>query len=299
MGTRLDNFKSRFSFSGKERISFPDEINYGTVFEKHDSLMKGYKSVLKNSISTGDSFCIKFVESHIYKKLKMLRKIYSVEIATFHDSNTHRKTLNDIVENIDRFQRDLSYFPNITFKGVISILVPILTAIAVICSLREIWSPIVAAPVVLWIFLLPLLTFYCAFFFLLAVFSFVKKRLLFISLEYKRFSAGEPQKGSDKRKKRWNAFSGKKIEGTIYAKEDELFNSLKMIKIPEQGVDIVLIQFCIMFIMFIMTVSVPFIGKTFRDSVYCPALLLGAMWACILAIVLIILLIFISRRRAR
>jgi hypothetical protein len=279
----------------------PDELNYGTVFEKHDSLMKGYKSVLKNSISARDSFCIMFVESHIYKKLKMLRKIYSVEIATFHDSNTHRKTLNDLVEHIDKFQRDLSYFPNITFKGVLSIIVPILTAIAVICSQPKIWSQIVAAPVGWWILFLLLLTYYCVLFFVWAVFSFVAKRRLFISLDYKGFLWDKSQKGSDKRKTRWNAFSEKESEGTIYDKENKLFKSLNMRKIPEQGVDIYLIQSCIMFIMvgstFIMAFIVSFIDETFSVSVY--YLDLVRLVGYLLGSVLIIFLTLILKRRAR
>jgi hypothetical protein len=269
------------------------EIDYYRGFKNHVTLMEGYKSVLKNSISTTDRFCrTKFVESHIYKKLKIIRKIYSVEIATLPDSDTHRQTLNNLVENIDKFQRDLSYFPNITTKEVISIIVPILAAIGAIYSLSKIWSPINAEAVLLGIFLLSLLVFYCAYCFVLAVFSFVDKRLLFIFPEYKLFPDDKRQRGSDKWKKRWKAFSGKEIEGTIYEKENELFKSLKMIKIAEQDVDIALIMSCISIIAAIEVI----IAGRFRDNL---DILVALLFATFLNLFLLIFLLSIFKKRAK
>jgi hypothetical protein len=243
------------------------EIDYYRGFKNHVTLMEGYKSVLKNSISTTDRFCrTKFVESHIYKKLKIIRKIYSVEIATLPDSDTHRQTLNNLVENIDKFQRDLSY--------------------------SKIWSPINAEAVLLGIFLLSLLVFYCAYCFVLAVFSFVDKRLLFIFPEYKLFPDDKRQRGSDKWKKRWKAFSGKEIEGTIYEKENELFKSLKMIKIAEQDVDIALIMSCISIIAAIEVI----IAGRFRDNL---DILVALLFATFLNLFLLIFLLSIFKKRAK
>ena len=62
--------------------------------------------------------------------------------------------------------------------------------------------------------------------------SFVEKRRFFVFPEYKavRFF--------DRLQKRWKAFLGRNNEGTIYEKENKLFDSLRMGKEPESPIDI-------------------------------------------------------------
>lgn len=268
MGTKLDNFKST------------DEIDYDTVFKNHAVLMGAYRAVLKIGRN-------KFVESHIYKKLRLLRKIYLVEIATLPDYR-HRSTLNELVENTDKFQSDLSYYPDITSKGVISIIVPILTAIAIICSwLREIWSPEVAEGVAEGVgvgvgtyLLLFSLGFYLELFLSLALVSFIDKRLLFIFPGYKLFPEDKLQGRSDKEKKRWKSFLWKEIKGTIYEKEDILFKSLKARKNVEQDVDIVLLEFMSTIIYIIITFAL-FSEKLFLLAILPSCFFLPLMIFCI------------------
>lgn len=212
----------------------------------------------------------------------MLRKIYLVKIATLHDLDSHRLTLNKLVENIDKFLSDLFYFPSyITFKGVISIIVPILTAIAIICSwLREIWSPEVAEGVAEGVgvgvgtyLLLFSLGFFLELFLSLALVSFIDKRLLFIFPGYKLFPEDKLQGRSDKAKKMWKAFLGKEIKGTIYEKEDILFKSLKARKNVEQDVDIVLLEFIITIIVIIPFAVKPFLVVILASCFFLPLII--------------------------
>lgn len=235
MGTRLDNFKSKFAFSRKGIDRFSDEINYDNVFKNQAVLMKAYGTVLKNSLHISDIFCRnKFVESHIYKKLRLLRNIYLVEIAALYgsDNNALRSTLKKSVEDIDTLQSNLFYFPIITAKGVFyiitSIIVVIVAAYPALSTVQVNWVTIYR-----WLVALGL---YSELVLFSATFSFIDKRLLFIFPEYK------PQGLFDKCKKRLKAFLGKNIEGTVYEKENKLFNSLKMIKVEEPFVDAILLS---------------------------------------------------------
>ncbi|MGP8330323.1 MAG: hypothetical protein ACT6FF_08415 [Methanosarcinaceae archaeon] len=91
---KLDNFKSEVRdlikrlFPRKGVSKFPDKIDYDMVFKNHAALMRGYGTVLKKDAKTFDIFIFRtvFVQSHIYKKLRSLRTIYIVEIATLYDT---------------------------------------------------------------------------------------------------------------------------------------------------------------------------------------------------------------------
>lgn len=247
MGTRLDNFKSEvkdlieYLFSRKGASKFPDKIDHDMVFKNHAVLMEAYGTVLKKDSKIFDMFFRSlFVESHICKKLRSLRKIYLVEIATLYDkdnnNNNIRSTLNSLVEDIDKFSGCLFYFPTITIKTIISVIPIIAAAIAVVSHIPGFfpgsWSHGVNSGAYIMLLSALGLTFlvYLGF----AALSFIDKRLLFIFLEEK------PQKYFGTWKKRRKAFFGKNIEGTIYEKEDKLFTSLRMRKEPESPVDIYL-----------------------------------------------------------
>ena len=274
MGTRLGNFKSKlryligYSFSRKGVAMFPDKISYYNAFKNHAVLMEAYGTVLKNALNTPDIFCRnKFVESHVYKKLRSLRKIYLVEIAALYDpdNNILRSTLNKLVEDIDKFLSNLFYFPTITLKGII---LTIIAAIAVIYQLRDILLPIAAGSKSIFLFLGVYLGAYLGvnlvLFLGLALFSFIDKRLLFIIPEYKL------QGHFDKWKKMWKAFLGNNIEGTIYEKENKLFDSLKMRKNIEPGVDILLLYIIIFVALVILEVLLGVLGSflTFNQFIF-------------------------------
>jgi len=106
---KLDNFKSKVRylikrlFPRKVASKFPDKIDYDMVFKNHATLMRGYGTVLKKDAKTFDIFIFRtvFVQSHIYKKLRSLRTIYLIEIATLYDmdNNTVRSNLYRLVED--------------------------------------------------------------------------------------------------------------------------------------------------------------------------------------------------------
>lgn len=74
----------------------------------------------------------------------------------------------------------------------------------------------------------------------LVALSFVEKRRFFVFPEYKAIML------FDRLQKRWNAFLGRNNEGTIYEKENKLFDSLRRGKETEFPVDIVLIMVIIL-----------------------------------------------------
>ena len=190
-----------------------------------------------------------FVESYIYKKLRSLRKLYLVEIGVIYDldnNNTLKSTLNKLVEDIDKFKSNLFYFPTISLKGLISALILIIpTAIAVITLLQE--NELLGVPENAEIYgLLIFFGVYLEFFLVSVCYSLIYKRLLFIFPRYKF------QGRFDKWKKMWNAYLGEKIEGTIYEKENKLFNSLKMKKISEGPLEISLFACIFVVALFIL-----------------------------------------------
>lgn len=251
---KLGNFKSEVRdlikrlFPRKGVSKFPDKIDYDMVFKNHAALMRGYGTVLKKDAKTFDMFFrTVFVQSHIYKKLRSLRTIYIAEIATLYDTdnNAVRSTLNKLVEDIDKLSGCLFYFPAITIKTII-LSIPIIAPVAYI-----IWDFFSGS----WnqgmdnvAYLKFLIALGVAFLMYLgfAALSFIDKRLLFI------FPEDNSQGHFDKWKKRCKAFLGKSTEGTIYGKENKLFNSLMMKKEFESPVDvsiftsIVLVLLCIL-----------------------------------------------------
>lgn len=108
--------------------------------------------------------------------------------------------------------------------------------------------------------------------------SFIDKRLLFI------FSEDRPNGCFDKCKKRYKAFLGKDIEGTIYEKENKLFKSLNMGKEREFPVDILLFVVIILFILDILATL----------SILTPTQFAYSFWLLILPITLF----FVARRKA-
>jgi len=263
MGTRIGNLKSKIRrpiehlFLRKGVSKFSDEIAYDDVFKNHAVLMEAYGAALERDSRTPDWFFRRwFVESHIYKKLQSLRKIYLVEIASHYnsDNNPTRTTLDKLVEDLDKFSSCLFYFPNIGWKEFLLYILPSIAAVTVVAyNVRAFiypsWSQWVNA-VAYQILLISLgLTLVVVFLIInpfFAVVSFIDKRRFFIFPEYK------PRGFFDKLKKWFESFLGKNIEGTIYEKENKLFHSLRMKKEPEYPVDIVLFMFIIIFALAIL-----------------------------------------------
>jgi hypothetical protein len=248
MGTRLGTLGSKakglvdFSRPKKRLPKFPEHVDYEEVFKNHAALMAAYGAVLK--IVQGfpkNLFRRRFVESHIYKKLQLLKRIYLIEIATLYGTNNNatRLTLDKYVEDIEKLSGWLFYF------SASKILIPAIPAIVAILSfLSQIvdffptawlqsannWTYIVS------LILAGMLGIYFLLYLGLTALSFIDKRLLFIFLENK------PKGYFDKWKRRYNAFLGKDVRGTIYEKENKLFNSLRMGKEPEWPIDILLLM---------------------------------------------------------
>ncbi len=142
MGIWLNKFKSeirlyRISFFKEKTLkhsSIPDNIDYNTVLKDHAVLMEAYGNVLKKDSKILDMlFRSEFVQSHIYKKLIILRKIYLIEIATLYntDNNIIISDLHKLVEDIDKFSDCLFYFSPIkTFISSIPIIAAAITAVS-------------------------------------------------------------------------------------------------------------------------------------------------------------------------
>ncbi len=246
MGTRLDTLQSKirplveYFLPRKGMLKFPAEINYDAVLKNHKILMNAYGTVLKRDSKTFDTFFRSlFIESHIYKKLRSLKKIYLVEIAILYKpaNNTTRSKLNKLVKDIDKFSGCLFYFPSIGWREILLYILPTFAAaIAVVYHLRglfpESWGPGMDISAYLTILTALGLTFliYLGF----VALSFVEKRRFFVFPEYKAI------RFFDRLQKRWKAFLGRNREGTIYEKENKLFDSLRMGKEPESPIDIYL-----------------------------------------------------------
>lgn len=248
MGTRLDNLKSKVRqvldyFSPRKRVlKFPSGIDHDKTFKNHAVLMNAYGTVLKRDSKTFDTFFRSlFIESHIYKKLRSLKKNYLVEIAILYnpDNNTTRSKLNELIEDIDKLSSSLFHFPTIGWREILFYILPTFAAAtAVVYHLQglipESWSHGVDMSAYLTIITALGLTFLV--YLVLVALSFEEKRHFFVFPEYKAV------KFFDRLQKRWKAFLGRNNEGTIYEKENKLFDSLRMGKEPEFPVDIVLIM---------------------------------------------------------
>jgi len=225
-------------FSGE--IRSPREIDYDEVLKNHGALMNAYGSVCKSVSMTSDIFYRSlFVESHIYLQLQSLKKIYLTEIAILQntDNTSAKSALNKFVEDIDTLLNSLFHFPAITWKGILSILVPVLAVPYYLrYFLSGLWpqnvnqslyhTMITAVGMVVSIIIgLYLLNF---------ALSFVDKRRLFLFPEY------DALKFRDRMKKRLEAFSGSKIERTIYEKENNLYQSVGVRKEPELPIDLLI-----------------------------------------------------------
>jgi hypothetical protein len=231
---------------------FPDKIDYDMVFKNHAALMRGYGTVLKKDAKTFDMFIFRtvFVQSHIYKKLKSLRTIYIVEIATLYDmdNNAVRSTLNRLVEDIDKLSDCLFYFPAITIKTIILSLPIIVSAATVAYTMwdffLELWNQGINNAAYLKFLSALGVTFlmYLGF----AALSFIDKRLFFI------FPEDNPQGHFDKWKKWCKAFLGKSTGGTIYKKENKLFASLRMRKELELPVDVFIFMCIVLVVLYIL-----------------------------------------------
>lgn len=254
---KLDNFKSEVRdlikrlFSRKGVSKFPDKINYDAVFKNHATLMRGYRTILKKDANTFDIFLFRtlFVQSHVYKKLRSLKTIYLFEIVTLcdTDNNAIRSTLNGLVEDIDKLSDCLFYFPAITKTIIVS--VPIIVSAATVAYNRwdfflELWNQGINNATYLKLLSALGVTFlmYLGF----AALSFRDKRLLFI------FPEDNPQGHFDKWKKRCKAFLGKSTEGTIYGKENKLFDSLRMRKELELPVDVFIFMCIVLVVLYIL-----------------------------------------------
>jgi hypothetical protein len=246
MGTMPGNLKSKVRpliesfFPRKGVLKFPAESDYDAVFRNHAVLMNAYGAILYIDSKTFDMFFRSlFVESHIYKKLRSLRKIYLVEIASLSNSSNSsaRSKLNKLVEDMDKFSGCLFYFPTIGWREILLYILPTFAAATVVVyHLQELfpesWSQGIDRSAYLTILTALGLTFlvYLGF----VALSFVEKRRFFVFPEYKAI------RFFDRLQKRWKAFLGRNKEGTIYEKENKLFDSLRMGKEPESPIDIYL-----------------------------------------------------------
>ena len=231
VGNLIRNFPGEIRSTGK--------IDYDEVLKNHGALMNAYGTVRKRVLKTPVQIFYRslFVESHIYKQLQSLKKIYLTEIAILQntDNTSAKSALNKFVEDIDTLLNSLFHFPAITWKEILSILVPVL---AVAYYLRDFLSGLwpqnantslyhamitAVGMVVLIIIGLYLLN--------LAL-SFVDKRRFFLFPQY------DALKIRDRMKKRSEAFFGSKTERTIYEKENKLYQSLEVRKEPEFPVDL-------------------------------------------------------------
>ena len=139
---------------------------------------------------------------------------------------------------MDKISSSLFYFPTIGWKEILLYILPTIAAVtAVLYHLRglfpESWSHGVNMSAYLTILGALGLTFlvYLGF----VALSFVEKRRFFVYPEYDAIRL------FDRLKKRWKAFLGRNNEGTIYEKENKLFDSLGIGKEPEFPVDIAII----------------------------------------------------------
>jgi len=222
-------------------IRSPRETDYNEVLKNHGALMNAYGSVRKRVSKTPEQIFYRslFVESHIYKQLQTLKKIYVTEIAILQNTNntSAKSALNKFVEDIDTLLNSLFHFPDITWKGILSILVPFL---AVAYYLRDFLSGFWAQNVnpslyhAMITVVGMMISIIIGLYLLSAALSFVDKRRFFLFPEY------DALKFRDRMKKRLETFFGSKIERTIYEKENKLYQSLGVRKEPELPIDVLI-----------------------------------------------------------
>jgi hypothetical protein len=239
MGARLNNLKSKVKDLIKyRRVSkFPAEIDYDTVLKNHAVLINAYGVVLKNDMRTLKLFFRSpFIESHIYKKLRLLREIYLAEVAALYNTDKAiiKSTLIDFVEDIDRF---LGTLFNFSLEKILLSSIPIIaTIIYILSTLRDFflgsWS--LGLRFEEYLLLIRIVGLFFLIYLGFATLSFIDKRLFFI------FTDNKAQGYFDLWKKRLKAFLGINIKGTIYEKETKLFRSLGIAKEPETPIDIIL-----------------------------------------------------------
>jgi hypothetical protein len=246
MGTRLGTLGSKAKglvdfFRPKKRVpKFPEEVNYEEVFKNHAILMNAYGAILKRDARVFDVlFRSLFVQSHIYKRLQLLKRIYLVEIAILYNlgNDKAKLTLNELVDDLDKLSNCLFYFHSIGWREFILYILPTIAAATAILYhvwglFPESWSA--GVNISAYLTLLTVLGLIFLLYLCFGALSFVEKRRFFVFPEYKavRFF--------DRLQKRGEAFLGWKTEGTIYEKEDKLFHSLGMRKEPELPIDIFL-----------------------------------------------------------
>lgn len=273
MEKRSDDFKLKNKF-----FKSSNEIHYETIFKNHENLIEAYGNVLKYDLQKIEMkllFRSYFVQSHIYKMLKLLKKIYLTEMASCYSSDNYHYislNLNKFIHDIDKLSENLFYF---------SYLKIFMTSIPVIAAVLGILSQTIDYPDILWnqmmesySFLMLLQSFILVFllYLVVAAISFIDKRRIFIYPENK------PRNYFDLWKMRYNAFVGKNKTETVYLKENILFKSLGMEKKPELEIDIFLL---IIFVIFLLSLF-----KTFNSTLFSLAYLIGA-----------ILLIFFMKKR--
>ena len=250
-------------------IRSPGEVDYGEVLKNHGALMNAYGTVLKRVSKTPEQIFYRslFVESHIYKQLQSLKKIYLTEITILQntDNTSAKSTLNKFVEDIDTLLNSLFHFPAITWKEILSILVPVL---AVAYYLRDFLSGLwpqnvntslyhtmitavgMVVSIIIGLYLLSL------------ALSFVDKRRFFLFPEY------DALEFRDRMKKRSEVFLGSKIERTIYEKENKLYQSLGVRKEPEFPIDLLI------FVLLIGSITTVFLEIFFMPHILLIIMLL-------------------------
>jgi hypothetical protein len=252
MGTRRGNFKSKlihlveYFLPRKPVPKFSEdveEIDYEAVFKHHASLMNSYRAVLKRDAWEFNWFFRTwFIESHIYKKLRSLRKIYLVELAALDngDNPSIRSRLNSLVEDTDKFSGSLFHFS--PAKTVLSIITIMVSIIGPILKLLLLLLP--EPPDILMVLrgFLDLLDFILYPILVLIMLSFIDKRRLFIFYEDAALGF------FDRLKMRLKAFLERDREGAIYEKENLLFHSLRMRKKAELPIDLLFTPIIILII---------------------------------------------------
>ena len=247
------------TFSGEIRST--GKIDYDEVLKNHGALMNAYGSVRKRVSKTPEQIFYRslFVESHIYKQLQSLKKIYLTEIAILNntDNNSTKSALNKIVEDIEKFSKSLFHFPIITWKTILP-LIPVLVAVLVaVYQFQPFFFKISSQSVSMGVYRVFLIAFGLTALimalveFVIVFLSFIDKRRFFLYPEYEAIEL------RDRMKKRSEAFLGSKIKSTIYDKETKLYRSLGMVfKDAEQPVDIIILIIFAAFFFWIIPVGV-------------------------------------------
>ena len=235
------------------------KIDYDEVLKNHAALMNAYGSVIKRVSKTPEPIFSRslFVESHIYKQLQSLKKIYLTEIAILQntDNTSAKSALNKFVEDIEKISKSLFHFPIITWKTILP-LIPVLAAVlAAVYRFRPFFFKISSQSVSMGVYRVFLIALGLTALimalveFVIVFLSFIDKRRFFLYPEYGAIEL------RDRMKKRSEAFWGSKIRSTIYDKENKLYRSLGIeSKDTEQPVDIIILMIFAAFIFWIIPV---------------------------------------------